>query len=95
MQRILVVNAAPGDRFRSHLAGIWRKMALTNATAGPIGRRAGMDIEAWLRGLGLEQYAPAFRDNDIDAEVLPRLTPEDLTAIGILSVGIAENFSMP
>ena len=46
-----------------------------------------MDIEAWLRGLGLEQYAPAFRDNDIDAEVLPRLTPEDLTAVGILSVG--------
>jgi class 3 adenylate cyclase len=46
-----------------------------------------MDIQAWLRGLGLEQYAPAFRDNDIDAEVLPRLTPEDLTAVGILSVG--------
>src|SRR5215471_14026379 len=46
-----------------------------------------MDIEAWLRGLGLEQYTPAFRDNDIDAEVLPRLTPEDLTAVGILSVG--------
>jgi class 3 adenylate cyclase/predicted ATPase len=46
-----------------------------------------MDIEAWLRRLGLEQYAPAFRDNDIDAEVLPRLTPEDLTAVGILSVG--------
>ena len=46
-----------------------------------------MDIPAWLRGLGLEQYEPAFRDNDIDAEVLPRLTPEDLTAVGILSVG--------
>src|SRR5499427_1107189 len=49
--------------------------------------KAGMDIEAWLRGLGLEQYTPAFRDNDIDAELLPRLTPEDLTAVGILSVG--------
>jgi len=46
-----------------------------------------MDIEAWLRGLGLEQYTPAFRDNDIDAELLPRLTPEDLIAVGILSVG--------
>jgi hypothetical protein len=22
-----------------------------------------MDVVAWLRGLGLEQYAPAFRDN--------------------------------
>jgi hypothetical protein len=45
-----------------------------------------MDIEAWLRGLGLEQYAPAFRDNDIDA-VLPRPTPEDLTTLGLRSVG--------
>jgi hypothetical protein len=33
-----------------------------------------MDVAAWLRGLGLEQYAPAFRDNDVDREVLPELT---------------------
>jgi class 3 adenylate cyclase len=46
-----------------------------------------MDIEGWLRGLGLERYAPAFRDNDIDAEVLPDLTAEDLIAIGVRSVG--------
>ena len=29
-----------------------------------------MDVAAWLRGLGLEQYAPALRDNDVDGEVL-------------------------
>ena len=29
-----------------------------------------MDMAEWLRGLGLEQYVPAFRDNDIDGEVL-------------------------
>jgi class 3 adenylate cyclase/predicted ATPase len=46
-----------------------------------------MDIAAWLRALGLEQYAPAFRDNDIDARVLPGLTAEDLRDIGITSVG--------
>jgi class 3 adenylate cyclase len=46
-----------------------------------------MDIEAWLCGLGLEQYATAFRDNDIDAAILPELTAEDLTAIGVHSVG--------
>ena len=32
-----------------------------------------MDIEAWLLGLGLERYVPAFRDNEIDWEALPRL----------------------
>ena len=29
-----------------------------------------MDVGAWLRGLGLGQYEQAFRDNDVDAEVL-------------------------
>jgi hypothetical protein len=33
-----------------------------------------MDVVAWRRGLGLERYAPAFRDNDGDDEVLPELT---------------------
>ena len=28
-----------------------------------------MDVAEWLRGLGLEQYEPAFRANDIDEEV--------------------------
>jgi hypothetical protein len=46
-----------------------------------------MDVAAWLRGLGLERYAPAFRDNDIDGEVLPELTSDDLIGIGVTSVG--------
>ena len=37
-----------------------------------------MDVAAWLRDLGLERYVSAFRDNDIDAEVLLKLTAEDL-----------------
>jgi class 3 adenylate cyclase/predicted ATPase len=45
------------------------------------------DIAEWLRGLGLEQYAPAFRDNDIDGEVLRRLTAEDLRELGVVSIG--------
>jgi hypothetical protein len=43
-----------------------------------------MDVAAWLRGLGLEQYEPAFDDNDIDGEVLPELTVEDLISIGVI-----------
>jgi predicted ATPase/class 3 adenylate cyclase len=46
-----------------------------------------MDVVAWLRGLGLEQYAPAFRENDVDAEVLPELTAEDLIGLGVTSIG--------
>jgi SAM (Sterile alpha motif) domain-containing protein len=36
-----------------------------------------IDVAGWLRGLGLEQYEPAFRDNDVDAVVLPKLTADD------------------
>ena len=46
-----------------------------------------MDIEAWLRGLGLEQYAQLFRDNDIDGEILCGMTAEDLKELGISSFG--------
>ena len=42
-----------------------------------------MDIAAWLRELGLERYEPAFRENEIDAEVLPELTESDLSALGL------------
>jgi SAM (Sterile alpha motif) domain-containing protein len=42
-----------------------------------------VDIAGWLRELGLEQYEPAFRDNDIDGDVLQRLTAEDLRDLGI------------
>ena len=44
-------------------------------------------VAEWLRGLGLEQYAPAFRANDIDEEVLRRLTGEDLRELGVTSIG--------
>ena len=37
-----------------------------------------MDIATWLRDLGLERYERAFRENEIDAEVLPELTEAHL-----------------
>jgi len=43
-----------------------------------------MDVAEWLRGLGLERYAVAFRDNEIDWEALPKLTAEDLQDLGVV-----------
>src|SRR6267142_7178422 len=43
-----------------------------------------MDIAIWLRGLGLERYERAFRDNEIDRETLPKLTAEDLKDLGVV-----------
>ena len=46
-----------------------------------------MDVREWLKSLGLEQYEAAFRENDVDAEVLPTLTADDLKELGIASIG--------
>jgi class 3 adenylate cyclase len=46
-----------------------------------------MDIGGWLRGLGLEEYETAFRENKVDAAVLPKLTAEDLRDLGVTAVG--------
>jgi class 3 adenylate cyclase len=46
-----------------------------------------VDIEAWLRELGLERYEEAFRENEIDAKILPKLTADDLKDLGVTTVG--------
>ena len=42
-----------------------------------------MDVGAWLRSLGLGQYEVAFRENEIDVEVLSDLTDVDLEKLGV------------
>ena len=59
-------------------------------TRGDATRRRGtsaMDLTRWLEGLDLEQYLRAFRESDVDAAVLPELTADDLTALGVTSIG--------
>ena len=42
-----------------------------------------MDVEAWLRSLGLEVYIEAFTENGVDAALLPELTSDDLKDLGV------------
>ena len=44
--------------------------AASNDTIATLPAEATLDIAAWLRGLGLEQYAPVFRNNGIDLQLL-------------------------
>src|SRR3954464_14369782 len=46
-----------------------------------------MNVAAWLQSLGLERYEPLFHENEIDWEVLPKLTSEDLKEIGVIAIG--------
>jgi len=42
-----------------------------------------VDIDEWLRRLGLARYAEIFRSSDIGLDVLPDLTDADLTGLGM------------
>ncbi len=46
-----------------------------------------VDIAVWLSGLGLERYTAAFLENDVDGDMLGRLTGDDLKDIGVASLG--------
>jgi SAM (Sterile alpha motif) domain-containing protein len=46
-----------------------------------------MNIGVRLRNLGLEQYEIAFRENEVPAANLPKLTADDLKEIGVIAVG--------
>ena len=41
------------------------------------------DIAQWLEELGLGQYAQSFAENDIDFDVLPRLSEDHLEKLGL------------
>jgi class 3 adenylate cyclase/predicted ATPase len=42
-----------------------------------------MDMGDWLRSLGLGQYESAFREHEIEADVLPELTDRHLKDLGV------------
>jgi hypothetical protein len=39
--------------------------------------RVRVSVEAWLRDLGLKQYAESFAENGVSLDLLPELTNED------------------
>uniref|UniRef100_A0A2P2Q857 Uncharacterized protein MANES_14G046500 n=1 Tax=Rhizophora mucronata TaxID=61149 RepID=A0A2P2Q857_RHIMU len=44
-------------------------------------------VRIWLNSIGLGRYAPVFEIHEVDDEVLPMLTLEDLKDMGINAVG--------
>ncbi|KNA21007.1 hypothetical protein SOVF_047230 [Spinacia oleracea] len=57
----------------------------TNSRNRGIGLEEG--VRKWLVELGLGRYAPVFEIHEVDEEVLPYLTLEDLKDMGINAVG--------
>jgi class 3 adenylate cyclase/tetratricopeptide (TPR) repeat protein len=85
-----LLDDAPGDRalrqaalkIRAH-----RQYVVPSPRAVVTASEENVDIAAWLHGLGLQQYEQAFRDNAVDAAVLPELTADDLKELGVRRVG--------
>jgi len=46
-----------------------------------------MDVSAWLKQLGLAEYAAAFEANHVDWATLKELTADDLRDMGVVSIG--------
>ncbi|XP_075662662.1 uncharacterized protein LOC142632132 [Castanea sativa] len=58
-----------------------------NGGGGRRGKCGEDGVRIWLNGLGLSRYAPVFEIHEVDDEVLPMLTLEDLKDMGINAVG--------
>ncbi|CAN6585633.1 hypothetical protein ACFX13_015410 [Malus domestica] len=67
----------------------WNCRGTSGVRIGNEGRgRCGEDgVRVWLNGLGLGRYAPVFEIHEVDDEVLPMLTLEDLKDMGVNAVG--------
>ncbi|KAB2595244.1 hypothetical protein D8674_030694 [Pyrus ussuriensis x Pyrus communis] len=66
----------------------WNCRGTSGDRIGNEGRgRCGEDgVRVWLNGLGLGRYAQVFEIHELDDEVLPMLTLEDLKDIGVSSL---------
>jgi SAM domain (Sterile alpha motif) len=78
---------SPGAQFSAHAKPFQAMPLGVRAVAQQRQLQRLMDIEGWLRSLGLERYEAAFRENEIDDTILPRLTAEDLKELGVGPVG--------
>jgi hypothetical protein len=56
-------------------SGLRPRLMEQSFPAARVSRGAAMDD--WLRALGFERYEAAFRENDVDAELLLGLTDDD------------------
>ena len=72
---------------RAHSSRATRNPVKVKGAGSDRGGKASVDIAAWLHSLGMQQYERAFRDNAIDAAILPELTADDLRDLGVNLVG--------
>ncbi|EHA8587298.1 Protein bicaudal C [Cocos nucifera] len=74
-------DAVEGDVPSETHAGDWDNQN------GQCGWHEDGGVRSWLNRLGLGRYAPVFEIHEVDDEVLPFLTLEDLKDMGINAVG--------
>src|SRR5262245_24935820 len=81
-------EAQSGNSKSAHLCNVQASTATAIGhlcqSGAPIGS---VDIEAWWADRGLQRYAQAFRENEIDARSLPYLTGDDLKELGVTAIG--------
>ncbi|CAL9749727.1 unnamed protein product, partial [Musa acuminata subsp. burmannicoides] len=74
-------DAPEGDAPSENDGGDW------NDQNGRCGLLEDGGVRTWLSRLGLDRYTPLFEIHEVDDEVLPLLTMEDLKDMGINAIG--------
>ena len=46
-----------------------------------------MNVDAWLKFIGMEEYADVFAENAVEFSLLPGLTEDDLEKLGVVKLG--------
>ncbi|CAI9113182.1 OLC1v1013747C1 [Oldenlandia corymbosa var. corymbosa] len=75
------------DREQRGFSKSGRRVARSDEMEGPSDSVERNGVKIWLNQLGLGRYAPVFEVHEVDDEVLPMLTLEDLKDMGISAVG--------
>jgi hypothetical protein len=78
-------KASQGGREEENWNGISKCRESKEGSEQPFGLLNG--VAGWLQKLGLTKYAQHFEDHEVDPQVLPLLTLNDLKEMGISAVG--------
>jgi len=65
------------------LPGPERENEIERQASGTPNAIQSLDVDAWLEGVGLGQYRALFSEQAIDRDVLPDLTDDDLSRLGV------------
>jgi hypothetical protein len=77
----------PSGRFQAAPSAANGTIVATPSSSQRVAPSLAAGVSGWLQDLGLGKYTELFELNEVDTEVLPLLTMDDLREMGVEAVG--------